>query len=315
VTAKKQMTEEVFQAKIDASRFKKLSKTLANCATFTLLAAALAACAPTPDIGDSHQEKVNSDEQKNTPKPAHRPAAPPMRRLDIQKFDINEAQLLPDKPISELYPGLLLEAKSGDIVAMRKLFIGLSRCWHSMSSREGQMDPETIDAGILAASGLTRKEFINHWQRNELLQTDGMLHECQKLPEGAMADTSHWLISAAQGGDIYAQLTYANYRDLVVDKSGSKEEIEDQNREFDKTSMTYLKALAAEGSADAMYKLGTAYEVGYITEKDIVRAYAYKLAYSEIDPHETNKGELNRIAKMLSKEQLLKAEQLAPSLK
>ncbi len=177
------------------------------------------------------------------------------------------------------------------------------------------MIPQTIDPEILASSGLTREEFISRWQRNALLQTDRELHECQKLPDGALADASHWLMSAAEGGDIYSQLTYANYRDLVVDKNASKEEIDAQNREFDRTSMDYLKALAAEGSADAMYNLGTAYEVGYITQKDIVRAYAHKLAYSELSPHESNKGELNRISRQMSKEQLFEAIKLADSLK
>lgn len=288
---------------------------LCKCASLSSLMLLVSACYPASNSGNPKQNVEQDKSTNSISSPAKRKTATtPQRMVELQSFDLNDAQTLPKKTISELYSELLLEAKAGDPKAMRQLFLALSQCWHSMAWTESRVVPETIDPDILKASGLTREEFTARIRHNMLGQTDSTLHECQKLPEGAVGSTQQWLTSAAESGDIYAQLMYANYRDLIVNKSASTDEIEDQNETFNKTALNYLEQLANEGLPDALYSLGVAYEAGDITPKDIVRAYAYKKAYSDIYHDETNDGELKRIAREMSEDQLLEARKLVPSL-
>lgn len=225
------------------------------------------------------------------------------------------AQQLPKVPLADLYPSLLARAEAGDLEAKRQLFLALNECRTSLQLREPSYGADTIvDPELLKATGMTREQFLVDQQRRSLLSTDRMLEQCEALPTGAIGDAAKWLVEAAEGGDAYAQLAFFNYVDLVVGPPEEQLRSPEMVEKFNSNSMRYLQGLADKRVPEAFYSLSSAYELGVVTPKDPVRAYAYKKAAGDIAPTRGNERVLQIMAKGMTNEQIAKAKELAPLL-
>ncbi|WP_295558120.1 hypothetical protein [uncultured Stenotrophomonas sp.] len=225
------------------------------------------------------------------------------------------AQQLPSVPLSDIYPSLLARAESGDTEAKRQLFLILNECRTSVQLHEPSYGVDTIvDPELLKSTGMTREQFLAEQQRRSLLNTDRTLEQCQALPAGAIGDAAKWLVEAAEGGDAYSQLTFFNYVDLVVGPPREQLKSPDKVEKFNANSMKYLEGLANQRVPEAFDSLSSAYELGVITPKDPVRAYAYKKAAGDIAPTQGNERVLQIMAKSMTNEQISKAKELAPLL-
>lgn len=225
------------------------------------------------------------------------------------------AQQLPEAPLADIYPSLLARAEAGDTEAKRQLFLILNECRTSVQLHEPSYGAETIvDPELLKSTGMTREQFLADQQRRSLLNTDRTLEQCEALPTGAIGDAAKWLVEAAEGGDAYAQLTFFNYVDLVVGPPKEQLKSPDLVEKFNASSMKYLKGLADQRVPEAFDSLSSAYELGIITPKDPVRAYAYKKAAGDIAPTPGNERVLQIMAKSMTNEQISKAKELAPQL-
>lgn len=161
---------------------------------------------------------------------------------------------------------------------------------------------------------MTREAFLDEQNRQFLLSTERTLRQCEELPASALDETAHWLTSAAEAGDVYAQLAYFNYRSLVVGNAQEQMESPERNQKFSEDALRYLQGLADSGHPDGLFTLGSAYEIGDITEKDPIRAYAYKRAAGELTPISGNAFVLDLLTRDMSPDQLKEANVLATSL-
>ncbi|HEL5399992.1 TPA: sel1 repeat family protein [Stenotrophomonas maltophilia] len=281
--------------------------------SLAFFAATLTASCSRPEGTPVQPETGTTPRSERPSSAAHLQTATPS--LDPFAGGIVAAQQLPKVPFADLYPALLARAEAGDSEAKRQLFLVLNECRTNVQLHEPSYGTDTIvDPELLRSTGMTREQFLADQQRRSLLSTDRTLEECAALPAGAIGDAAKWLAEAAEGGDAYAQLTYFNYADLIVGPPKEQLRSPDRVEEFNANSMRYLQGLADQRIPEAFDSLSSAYELGIITPKDVVRAYAYKKAAGDIAPTPGNERALQIMAKGMTHEQISKAKQLAPQL-
>lgn len=243
------------------------------------------------------------------------------KKTEAAGFDLMAAQHLPDGQIQDIYPPLLNRAQSGDLEAKRLLFLVLNQCHTIAKFDEASVDPKNIIDPQLPDTeenkpyrGEARAKLLADFESRALLSAENTLRQCEQLPKGAIGDAARWLTEAAEGGDIYAQLAFGSYIDLVVGAPQEQLKNPEKVRKFNTDTMKYLQGLAARRIPDALYSLSGIYESGIITKKDMVRAYAYKTAYDNIAPINANPRALQTMSKDMTSEQISEAKALAQSL-
>lgn len=263
---------------------------------------------PTPQAGiESTSQSDPISRVRGTPGAPQHPAP--------YAVDIVAAQRLPNVPLADLYPALLARANAGDLNAKRQLFLALNECRMDLQYHAPPYSPDTtVDPALLAAAGISREQFLAEQRRRSLLATDQTLEQCEALPQGVIGDTAHWLRQAAEGGDIYAQLAFFNYLDLLVGPPSEQIKSPEKVEKFNTDSMRYLQGLADQRIPEAFDSLSSAYGLGVVTPKDPVRAYAYKKAGGDLAPNTGSETVLQIMEKDMTSEQVSKAKELARSL-
>lgn len=227
-------------------------------------------------------------------------------------IDIVAAQRLPNAPLADLYPSLLARADTGDLEAKRQLFLALNECRVALHYHAPPYSPDTtVDPALLSAAGMSREKFLAEQQGSSLLATDRTLTQCETLPEGVLGDTAKWLREAAEGGDIYAQLAFFNYLDLLVGPPSEQIKSPEKVEEFNTDAMRYLQGLADQRIPEAFDSLSSAYGAGVVTPKDLTRAYAYKKAAGDMAPNTGSEKVLQIMEKDMTDEQVSNAKELA----
>lgn len=228
------------------------------------------------------------------------------KKTEAAGFDLMAAQRLPAGQIQDIYPPLLSRAQSGDLEAKRLLFLALNQC-----RTIAKFDVESVNPKNIIDP---QSEHSADFEIRALLSAENTIRQCEKLPKGAISDTARWLTEAAEGGDIYAQITFDYYIDLVVGSPQEQLAYPEKVRKFNADTMKYLRSAAARRIPEAFYSLSEAYASGVVAKKDMIRAYAYKFAYDSIAPIIENPRALQTMSEDMTGAQISEAKVLAGSL-
>lgn len=141
----------------------------------------------------------------------------------------------------------------------------------------------------------------------ELLLSGGetALRECQGVGPAEIARGYDGLKTAAERGDITAQLYYpavgaAQFSTSTTEMLRNAEKLS----RFREDSMRFLHAAAARGSIQALQKLARAYRNGTITDRSMQRSYVYTYAVYLLMPNATTESLVAGAAESLSADQI-----------
>ncbi|KRG40714.1 hypothetical protein ARC20_12905 [Stenotrophomonas panacihumi] len=210
--------------------------------------------------------------------PSYTPEARESAPASRQPSDILSTQRLPDIPAAQLAESLASRAQAGDSQAASQLYLVLSRCNHLARDTSIDWRPEYMDPALLDRLGMSEAQLLAGLEWNALASEAAELEDCQNIPADRLRQASTWLERAAREGDPYARLVYA---DSVQDLVGGPREMlaaPEKVAQFRRDAITYLQAVAATGSPEAMARLAAAYSSGVLVERDPLLAHAYEIA-------------------------------------
>lgn len=216
-----------------------------------------------------------------------------------------ENQTPPPGPAIDVIRRLRPLAEQGDARAALQIFQKLEQCEGVLKSnlRDGSLADGDEDAA---------------GQARILKDIEGVLKDCQGLSDQDFSQMGQWLDRAAAGGDLLAMLRYGNagYRYIVGSPTQMLRHPE-KIVEYRQKAMSYLHTAAAQGEPTAMDSLANSYSNGIITNKDLVRAYAYAVAADLVlpaGPRGPSNPYIQSLAKGLSTEEISKGDRMAKQI-
>ncbi len=195
-------------------------------------------------------------------------------------FDLVDAQSVPDGAVSEIVARLLPAAQSGDIEAMRQLYLSLQRCrtWPASLAAE----PLVVDPQYLARSGLTEIEVRESRVRSQREAELQKATDCKDVTSAQVQTAGSWLRRAAEAGDPYARLAYVDAVDEIVGDQRQMLAHPEAVAQFRNDAIGYLQDLAQRGMPEAMLRLSSAYASGVLADRNLTLAYGYGKAAEQL---------------------------------
>jgi hypothetical protein len=127
------------------------------------------------------------------------------------------------------------------------------------------------------------------------------LEECEGLlTDPALSDRRHWLTLAAAQGSPEAAIVYAASIEEALGGPGQWAKHPEQVTAYKQQAMNYLFNGAAQGYVGALSSLSRAYESGFLTPADPVKALAYRRVVQQVDPSPGSEGLARRLEEGLS---------------
>lgn len=237
------------------------------------------------------------------------PASP--RGNSLVAFDLAKAQAMPEGSVANIAAELLPRAEAGEVEAMRRLYLALQRCRALPTAVTSE--PMYIDPAYLARTGMTEVQAREMLSQSQARADRQRAEDCRDVTPAQVATAGAWLRRAAEAGDPYAQLAYSSEVEEIL--GGPREMLANPEAvmQFRRDSIEYLEGLARRGMPDAMMRLSAAYASGVLTDRDMMLAYGYGNAATQLlgGPEDVA---VEGYRQSLSAEQLRDAQAFARSL-
>lgn len=244
--------------------------------------------------------------------PSPRATGKPSGAIGRVSFDLDRLQTLPDMPVAELIAMLEPRARAGDAEAARLMYLGLYRCkpWPVITHSETAY----IDPVVLQRTGMDEAGFRRWRAAADALEAQRQAEDCKGVAPDQVAQAGYWLRTAAEAGDAYAKLAYADAADEVLGNATRMLADPEAVARFRSDAVRYLVEVADLGMPEAMARLSGIYGSGILAEKDLVRAYAYGEAAEQMSASPVPDPDLEEYRQALSGDQLRAARTMARSL-
>lgn len=192
------------------------------------------------------------------------PDAHNMNRVPVLNFA--EAQTPPAGTALDVYDRLVPLAESGDAHAAFQLYLKALECQQAMTS---DVTPSTPLVSNVSA------EFAANVEKQRLLHIEALLDQCEGLPVSAYDRLGSWLVQAAEGGNVIAQLLYARESRLILGSRADMIANPDAVAEYKRKAVAFLHSAVATGTPAALQAMSTAYRAGVLLPRDPIMSYAY----------------------------------------
>ncbi|HJU39489.1 MAG TPA: hypothetical protein VJ724_07935 [Tahibacter sp.] len=144
----------------------------------------------------------------------------------------------------------------------------------------------------------------------ESIETD--LRDCDGVGAAEIAGAWRLLESAAERGDVEAQLLYG---EVGSQRYGARDLFQhpEYPLQFRKNYLRFVEAAISSGSSRAIAELANEYRAGQFVDADPFKAYAYEYALILLKP-DWHRGNLDWSARSLTPEQIASAQRLAAQI-
>ncbi|WP_146165823.1 sel1 repeat family protein [Stenotrophomonas panacihumi] len=183
---------------------------------------------------------------------------------------------------------LVPAAGRGDAVASYRLYLIAAEC-------DSAASPDVVETYRMTRH-LLAPDYTAQLARQ--------LEECEGLlMDPALSDRRHWLKLSAVQGSPEAALIYAASIEEVIGGPAQWARHPEQVIAYKRQAMDYLFNGAAQGYVGALSSLSQAYESGFLTPADPVKALAYRWVVQQVDPSPGSEGLAHRLEEGLSVQQ------------
>lgn len=130
---------------------------------------------------------------------------------------------------------------------------------------------------------------------------------CDGLSSNEYARSSEWLKRAAAQGSLGAQLLYATNPEAILGDASEILRDPEAAIRYKEQAVHYLESAAAQGSVDALLRLGNAYRAGVLVNEDLSTSYAYYEAVRQISSDLIPAQRVKELSQQLNAAQLTEA--------